>query len=145
MVAARQATEAFGTRRQLSLGLIDLAMHHLSAADAAKLDIVAATNAVSARVTLAPAPDTAFVAFFGHMAGYDAGYYGYMWANVLAKDMASIFKAAPDGFLDVKVGRRLRDEVYGVGNTRDVAESVEKFLGRPRSQDAFLEFVGIKQ
>ncbi len=145
IVAARQATEAFGTRRQLSLGLIDLAMHHLSAADAAKLDVVAATNAVSARVAVAPAPDTAFVAFFGHMAGYDAGYYGYMWANVLAKDMASIFKAAPGGFLDEKVGRRLRDEVYGVGNTRDVAESVEKFLGRPRSQDAFLEYVGIKK
>jgi len=41
-------------------------------------------------------------------------------------------------------GRRLRDEVYGVGHTRDVGESVEKFLGRPRSQEPFLEYVGIK-
>ena len=66
-------------------------------------------------------------------------------AKVMAIDMASTFKAAPGGFLDEKVGRRLRDEVYGVGNTRDVAVSVEKFLGRPRSQDAYLEYVGIKK
>jgi len=145
LVAARQATEAYATRRQLSLGLIDLALHNISADAAAKLDVVAATNAVTARVLMPPAADTAFVAFFGHMAGYDAGYYGYMWAKVLALDMASVFKAAPDGFLDVKVGRRLRDEIYGVGHTRDVAESVEKFLGRPRSQEAFLEYVGIKK
>jgi thimet oligopeptidase len=47
---------------------------------------------------------------------------------------------APGGFLDEKVGRRLRDEVYGVGHTRDVAESVEKFLGRPRSMQPFLDY-----
>jgi len=145
LVAARQATEAYATRRQLSLGLIDLALHHISADAAAKLDVVAATNAVTVRVLMPPAPDTAFVAFFGHMAGYDAGYYGYMWAKVLALDMASVFQSAPAGFLDETVGRRLRDEIYGVGHTRDVAESVEKFLGRPRSQDAFLEYVGIKK
>ena len=40
---------------------------------------------------------------------------------------------------------RLRNEVYGVGNTRDVADSVEKFLGRPRSQQPYLDYVGIKK
>lgn len=145
LVAARQATEGYATRRQLSLGLIDLSMHAAPAAEAQKMDIVAVTNAVLKRVTVAPAPDTAFVAYFGHMAGYDAGYYGYLWAKVMAIDMASVFKAAPGGFLDEKVGMRLRNEVYGVGHTRDVAESVEKFLGRKRSQDPFLEYVGIKK
>lgn len=145
LVAARQATEGYATRRQLALGLIDLSMHAAPAAEAQKMDIVAVTNGVLKRVTVPPAPDTAFVAYFGHMAGYDAGYYGYLWAKEMAIDMASVFKAAPGGFLDEKVGRRLRDEVYGVGNTRDVAESVEKFLGRKRSQDPFLEYVGIKK
>lgn len=145
LVAARQATEGYATRRQLSLGLIDLSMHAVPPAAAEHMDVVNVTNAVLKRVTIAPPPDTAFVAYFGHMAGYDAGYYGYLWAKVMAIDMASIFKAAPGGFLDEKVGRRLRDEVYGVGNTRDVAESVEKFLGRKRSQEPFLEYVGIKK
>ena len=145
IVAARQATEGYATRRQLSLGLIDLAMHAVPASAAAHMDIVAITNAVLKRVAIAPAPDTAFVAYFGHMAGYDGGYYGYLWAKVMAIDMASVFKAAGGGFLDEKVGRRLRDEVYGVGHTRDVADSVEKFLGRPRSQQPFLDYVGIKK
>jgi thimet oligopeptidase len=145
MVRAREATEGYGTRRQLSLGLIDLKFHTLSAEDAWTADVVAMSNDIIARVGIAPPPDTAFVANFGHLAGYDAGYYGYMWAKVLATDMASIFQAAPGGFLDEKVGRRLRDEIYGVGNTRDVAQSVEIFLGRPRSQEPFLKYVGIKK
>jgi thimet oligopeptidase len=145
LVAARQATEGYATRRQLSFGLIDLAFHNISAADAAKLDVVAVSNVVLKRVTVPAAPDTAFVAYFGHLAGYDAGYYGYQWAKVLAIDMASVFQKAPGGFLDEKVGRRLRDEVYAVGHTRDVGESVEKFLGRPRSQEPYLDYVGIKK
>ncbi len=145
LVAARQATEAYGTRRQLSFGLIDLAFHAVPASDADKMDVVAVSNAVLKRVTVAPPPDTAFVAYFSHLAGYDAGYYGYLWAKVMAIDMASEFKKAPGGFLDEKVGRRLRDEVYGVGHTRDVTESVEKFLGRPRSQQPYLDYVGIKK
>ena len=145
IVAARQATEGYATRRQLSFGLIDLAFHAVPAAEAAHLDVVAVSNAVLTRVAFAPTPDTAFVAYFGHLAGYDGGYYGYLWAKVMAIDMASEFKKAPGGFLDEKVGRRLRDEIYGVGHTRDVGESVEKFLGRPRSQEPFLDYVGIKR
>ena len=143
--AARQATEGYTTRRQLSLGLIDLALHARPTADAANVDVVKVSNDTLARVVMPPTPDTAFVAYFGHLAGYDAGYYGYMWAKVLALDMASAFKHAPGGFLDEKVGRRLREEIYGVGFTREASESVEKFLGRPSAQQAFLEYVGIKK
>jgi thimet oligopeptidase len=145
LVAAREATDGMFNRRQLSFGLIDLKLHTCSAEEAARLDVVKVSNDVIARVTVPPAPDTAFVAYFGHLAGYDAGYYGYLWSKVMAIDMASEFKRAPGGFLDVNVGRRLRDEVYAVGDTRDVGESVEKFLGRPRSMKPFLEYVGIRQ
>ena len=143
--AARQATESYATRRQLALGLTDLAFHAVPTADAAHMDILAVSNAVLGRVAIAPPKGTAFVAYFGHLAGYDAGYYGYLWAKVLSIDMASAFKQAPGGFLDEKVGRRLRDEIYAVGHTRDASESVEKFLGRPSSQAAFLEYTGIKK
>jgi thimet oligopeptidase len=145
LTEARKATEGYVNRRQLSFGILDLTLHTHSAADAAKVDVVAESNAVLARVSVAPIPDTTFVTYFGHLAGYDAGYYGYLWSKVMAIDMASEFKKAPGGFLDEKVGRRLRDEVYGVGDTRDVAVSVEKFLGRPRSMKPFLDYVGIEQ
>lgn len=145
MVAARQATEGWNERRQLSIGLLDLGLHTLSPDEAWLADVVRLTNDTVARVTLAAPPDTFWAGYIGHLAGYDAAYYGYLWAKVMAIDMASAFQAAPGGFLDEKVGRRLRDEVYGVGNTRDVGVSVEKFLGRPRSQEPFLEYVGIKK
>ncbi len=145
MEEARQATEGYGTRRQLSFGLVDMALHARPTDTAAEVDVVAESNAVLARVTLAPTPDTAFVAYFGHLAGYDAGYYGYLWSKVLSLDLASEFKKAPGGFLDERMGRRLRDEIYTVGNTRDVGESVDKFLGRPRSQQPFFAHVGIKE
>jgi thimet oligopeptidase len=145
LTAARQATEGYFYRRQLAIGLQDLKLHTLSADEAWMADVASMTNGVMGRVTIAPPDDTAWVAYIGHLAGYDAGYYGYLWAKVMAIDMASEFKKAPGGFLDEKVGRRLRDEVYGVANTRDVADSVEKFLGRPRSMDPFLEYVGIKK
>lgn len=146
MVAARQATEGYFTRRQLAIGSLDLALHSLSAEAAKKADIVKIVNDTTTRVQLAPPPDTFWATFIGHLAnGYDAGYYGYMWAQVMALDMASVFQQAPGGFLDEKIGRRLRDEVYSMANTRDVAESVEKFLGRPRSQQPFLDYVGIKK
>ncbi len=145
LTTARQATDGYFNRRQLSIGSLDLKIHTLSADEAWLADVAELTNNVTGEITIAPPPDTAWAAYIGHLAGYDAGYYGYLWAKVMAIDMASVFKQAPGGFLDEKVGRRLRDEVYGVGNTRDVADSVEKFLGRPRSQEPFLDYVGIKQ
>ena len=145
LVAARQATEGYFNRRQLSIGLLDLGLHTLSVDAAWRADIVKLVNDTTARVSLAPPPDTFWAAYIGHLGHYDAGYYGYLWAKVMAIDMASVFKAAPGGFLDEKTGRRLRDEVYAKGNTRDVADSVEAFLGRPRSNQPFLEYVGIKK
>jgi thimet oligopeptidase len=145
LVAARQATEGYFTRRQLAIGLLDLSLHTLSADAAWQADIVQVVNDTTTRVSMAPPADTFWAAYIGHLAGYDAGYYGYLWAKVMSVDMASVFQASPGGFLDEKVGRRLRDEVYGVGNTREVADSVEKFLGRPRSMQPFLEYVGIKK
>ncbi len=145
LIEARQATAASFTRRQLSIGSLDLDLHTLPADDAWMADIVKIVNDTSARVYVASPADTFWAAYIGHLAGYDAGYYGYMWAQVIAIDMASVFKAAPGGFLDASAGLRLRNEIYGAGNTRDVGESVEKFLGRPRSMQPFLEYVGIKK
>lgn len=145
LTEARIATDGMFNRRQLSLGLIDLTLHTLTPERAIQFDIVGETNAVIARVITPPGDGTAFAAYFGHLAGYDAGYYGYLWSKVMAIDMASEFQRAPDGFLDVGVGMRLRQEVYAAGDTRDVSKSVEKFLGRSRSMKPFLEYVGIKE
>jgi len=74
---------------------------------------------------------------------YDAGYYGYAWADVIAADMASVFEQSPDGYFDVATGMKLRDEIYAVGSSRLPQESIESFLGRPQSNKSFLQKTGL--
>jgi thimet oligopeptidase len=140
---ARTATSGMFYRRQLSFGLLDLTLHTQTKPNP-QLDVTTLTNGVLGRVSIAPPEDTAFAAYFGHLMGYDAAYYGYLWSLSIAQDMASVFEASPDKFLDEKIGRRLRDEVYAAGASRDVSESVEKFLGRKQSTKPFLKFLGVE-
>jgi thimet oligopeptidase len=139
---ARLATEGTRYRRQLSFGMMDLALHTQIHDDNAD-DALPLSNKVLSEVFLPLAPDTAFVAYFGHLMHYDAGYYGYAWADAIAADMATVFEHSPNGYFDQRTGRRLRVEVYEPGNSRDVNISIEKFLGRPRSLEPFLEKIGI--
>jgi oligopeptidase A len=137
------ATKACAYRRQLSFGLLDLLVHEpLTAAQ--KADLNGYANSILNDVFFPSDPSTAMLASFGHLfSGYDAGYYGYAWADAIAADMASVFQSSPDGFLDVGVGRRLRDEIYAVGDSRDITISVEKFLGRKQSMTPFLRKLGL--
>ncbi len=140
---AKLATEGMFYRRQLSFGQLDLALHaHFE--PGRKIDAVALTNPILSQVYLPVLPETTFVTYFGHLVGYDAGYYGYAWADAIAADMATVFQNSPDGFLDQTAGLRLRNEIYATGDSRDVSESIEKFLGRPRSLKPFLKKIGIE-
>lgn len=76
--------------------------------------------------------------------GYDAAYYGYGWADAIAADLATKFESSRDGYFDTEVGQQLRKEIYEPGNSRDVNESIKKFLGRPQSIEPFLKSVGIE-
>jgi thimet oligopeptidase len=139
---SKLAVEGTRYRRQLSFGLMDLTLHTQIHEDNAKETLPLANQALSE--IFYPMPEgTAFPAYFGHIIGYDAGYYGYAWADAIAADMATIFQNSPDGFFDTKAGKRLRDEIYAVGNSRDVNVSIEKFLGRQRSIDPFLKKIGV--
>ncbi len=140
---AKLATEGTRYRRQISFGLMDLALHTQIHESNAK-EALPLSNKVLSEAFLPMVPDTAFVAYFGHLMGYDAGYYGYAWADAIAADMATVFQKAPNGYFDQAAGRRLRTEIYEPGDSRDVNESIEKFLGRKRSIDPFLKKIGIE-
>jgi thimet oligopeptidase len=72
---------------------------------------------------------------FGHLlGGYAAGYYGYMWSEVMALDMLSAFKGQ---LLDPAVGRRYRELILSRGGEVPPQKMVEAFLGRKPSADAF--------
>jgi len=86
-----------------------------------------------------PMPDSHMQTSFGHLDGYSAYYYTYMWSLVISKDMFSAFDKAD--LLDPKIATRYRDIVLAPGGTRPAREMVHDFLGRDydfRQFDAWL-------
>jgi len=82
-------------------------------------------------------PDTQFPGTFGHLVGgYGPGYYGYMWSEVLALDMLSVYGK---NLMNPAVGRRFRELILSNGGQRPAAEMVREFLGRDPSPKAFFE------
>ena len=85
--------------------------------------------------TFSYVPGTHFQGSFGHLGGYTSAYYTYMWSLVIAKDLFSAFD--PDDLFTPEVAHRYRDRVLAAGGSKDAAELVEDFLGRPYTYDAF--------
>jgi thimet oligopeptidase len=129
-------------RRQFAFASLDLALHDPHPEEM-PYDSVAISNPILEKIFLPIDPSTTFVSYFGHLNGYDAGYYGYAWADAIAADMATVFEKAKDGYLDKQAGMKLRREIYEPGDSRDVNESIEKFLGRKQSIEPFLKKIGI--
>ncbi|HEX5087440.1 MAG TPA: M3 family metallopeptidase [Nocardioides sp.] len=82
---------------------------------------------------------THFYANFGHLGGYSSAYYTYMWSLVIAKDLFSAFD--PDDMFDAEVAGRYRDSILAAGGTKDAADLVADFLGRPYTFDAYAEWL----
>jgi thimet oligopeptidase len=80
-------------------------------------------------------PETHFHTSFGHLEGYGSGYYTYMWSLVIAKDLFSAFDG--EDLFDTSVSHRYRDRVLAAGGTKDAADLVADFLGRPYSFGSF--------
>ena len=139
---AKLANAGISYRRQFAFASLDLALHDPHPEEM-PYDSVAISNPILEKVFLPIDPSTTFVSYFGHLNGYDAGYYGYAWADAIAADMATVFGKAKDGYLDKQAGMKLRREIYEPGDSRDVNGSIEKFLGRKQSIDPFLKKIGI--
>ena len=82
---------------------------------------------------------TQFPGTFEHIAsGYAAGYYGYMWAKVIALDLVSAFGA---DLMNNEIGGRFREVILSRGSEEPARELVERFLGRPVASDAFFAHI----
>jgi peptidyl-dipeptidase Dcp len=73
---------------------------------------------------------------------YSAGYYSYLWSEVIALDAAEAFEEAPGGFYDKAVATRLHDDIMSVGNSIDPAVAYRRFRGRDPDVAAYLRDKG---
>jgi len=79
------------------------------------------------------------ISSFGHLIdGYDAGYYGYMWSLVYAKDLFTMFK---NNELNKEIGKKFKEEILSQGSIRPSIESVKIFLNREPNLDAFINSI----
>ena len=93
-------------------------------------DLTAAMRELQERYSPFPYIDgTHMFASFGHLAGYSSAYYTYMWSLVIAKDLFSAFD--PADLFEPTVAGRYRDLVLAPGGSKDAADLVADFLGRP--------------
>ncbi|HJQ76044.1 MAG TPA: M3 family metallopeptidase [Acidimicrobiia bacterium] len=138
LVAARRLNKAMWQLRQMTYGWWDQEIHRGPNRD---LDAIAAEGS---KISLLPPHEGTFaLASFGHiMGGYDASYYGYMWAEVFGDDMFSRFEE--QGVTNPEVGKEYREKVIGKGGSLDADSMLVDFLGREPSNEAFLRKLGIE-
>ena len=141
---ARTFNQGFATTEYLSAALLDLAWHNLPA-DAPQQDV----NAFEAdalkrfKVDLAVVPPRYHSTYFAHIwGGYSAGYYSYLWSEVLDDDAYQWF--VENGGMTRQNGQRFRDMILSRGGTSDAAEMYRAFRGRDPSVEPLLEQRGLK-
>ena len=121
--------------RQVYFARLDLAYH----GPGADKDTNAIAEKLHSITGFVFPPDTQFQAGFGHLFGYDAGYYGYLWSKVFGDDMFTRFEE--DG---LSAGADYRRLVLESGGTTDADEMVRVFLGREPRNEAFLRDIGLE-
>ncbi|HUS29028.1 MAG TPA: M3 family metallopeptidase [Kofleriaceae bacterium] len=82
---------------------------------------------------------TKFHTSFAHLVGYSSMYYTYLWSLVIAKDLQSAFEKK--GLLSTDVSYAYRDKILAAGGTKDAADLVKDFLGRPYNFKAFEKYL----
>ncbi|MGZ4652170.1 MAG: M3 family metallopeptidase [Oryzihumus sp.] len=135
LVARMKAADDFGkgylARTQMFYAAVSYRLHRERVEDTTAL-----VRSLQEHYDLFPYTEgTHFQAAFGHLEGYSSAYYTYMWSLVIAKDLFSAFDKE-DLFADA-TALRYRDRILAAGGSKDAADLVEDFLGRPYSPEAF--------
>jgi len=143
-IAARKFNQGFATVEFVSSALIDLEFHTQPASSITDVRAFErrelAKIGMPAEIALRHRPTQ-----FGHIFSgdhYAAGYYSYMWSEVMDADAFGAFEDAGDIF-DPAVAKRLHDDIYASGGSRDPEEAYIAFRGRKPEPDALLRRRGL--
>jgi thimet oligopeptidase len=140
MVAAKNLMSGMKTERQIFYGLVDQRYH--SAPDGVVDTTKVGLETMAECELYPPIQNTHFQAAFGHLTGYQASYYGYLWSKVFAQDMFTRFREK--GVMSPEAGLYYRGKIIGRGGTMDEMDMLKDYLGREPKMDAFVEDLGLK-
>ena len=132
LVASRQFNQGFATVEFLSSGFVDMDFHALGADEAKGIDVAAFEAQALERIGAIPEiPMRHRGPHFAHVfaGGYSAGYYSYLWSEVLDSDGFDAFTESGDLF-NPEVAARLKKYVFSAGNLRPPMQAYVAFRGR---------------
>jgi len=140
IIKGKTFQNAYFYTRQLIQGKIDLDLHTGKVKDARTA--YRKMNKLYFNIEL-PEKETLFPAGFGHLVGYDAGYYSYLWALVYACDAFQSFKTkgTKNVSTNTEIGMKWRSDVLEKGGSDDEMKLIKNFLGRAPNNRAFLKEV----
>ena len=123
---------AYALGENLAATCVDLAWHMLSSKEIPSAEQAAQFETEALRqvgLLDAQIPPRYYTSYFNHVwgGGYAAGYYSYLWTEVLAVNVADVF--AQRGALDPKTGQDLREKILSRGNTGDLMKMFSDFTG----------------
>lgn len=145
LLAARKFNQGFATVEYTSSALVDLEFHLLTDTD--NLDPVRFERDVLTKIGMPGAISMRHrTPHFQHIfsGGYSAGYYSYLWSEVLDADAFQAFKDAGDIF-DKETARKLKDFIYSAGGRQDPRELYRAFRGHEPSPEALLKKRGLDE
>jgi thimet oligopeptidase len=136
MVARMRAAEEYGkglhVLQQMYYARLSLACYER---DPRSLDVTREAMRLKAEMLPTPHAEGSYMhASFGHLHGYSAMYYTYMWSLVIAKDLFTRFE---DDLMNTGTANEYRATILGPGGSKDAAELVRDFLGREYGFEAF--------
>jgi len=141
MVQRMRAADEFGkglrVRQQMFYAAISLSFHDR---DPAGLDTTRLAAELQSRYTpFQHVEGTYFHESFGHLEGYSAIYYTYMWSLVIAKDLLTEFRKS--GLSNSTTAQRYRNAILAPGGSKKAADLVRDFLGRESSFSAYAQWL----
>ena len=146
VLAAQNFDQGYRTTEYVQAALIDQAWHQISAEQAPSADAVRKfeTEALrSSGVAYAPVPPRYHSSYFLHIfaGGYSAGYYAYLWSEILARNVGRWMHQR--GGLTRDNGNRLRDKILSRGRTLDPSLMFRDFYGGPPQIEPLLSYRGL--
>ena len=142
VLSAQTFNAGFNTIEFTSSALVDMAFHTRGTVTdpmAVQAEVLASLNMPKSIVMRHATPHFQHV-FSGD--GYSAGYYSYMWSEVLDADAFEAFEETGNPF-DADMARKLKDNIYSVGGSVDAEETYKLFRGKMPSPDAMLKKRGL--
>ena len=144
ILAAKKFNQGFMTTELCAASILDMRWHELESTKG--VDIDAFEQQVAEEIGLIPEITFRYRStYFNHIfsSGYSAGYYGYLWAEVLDKDAFSIFEASPDGPYDLELAKKFKQTFLEKGGSEEPMTLYKSFAGREPDSQAMLRGRGL--